>query len=100
MMRRSVLSTKAQLSIAARSYTDYTHMKFPPNTVVVNLTLLYFVGLFCFYMRMGTLYTGREEYKHDYLRIWRRKLGTGYKWAEDWGPEVKTIFKDLPSSVA
>ncbi|KAG5490049.1 hypothetical protein JKF63_00168 [Porcisia hertigi] len=86
-------------AVSRRSYTELTHMKFPVYSGAVFTVLGYFVVMWVVYLRMGTKYTARSEFKDDYLRVWRRKLGTGYKWADAWGPQMDTLYKDLPEEV-
>lgn len=94
---RSLSSGSA--AVSRRSYTELTHMKFPVYYGAVGVVLSYFVVTWLIFIRMGSKQSYRSEYKNDYLRVWRRKLGTGYQWADAWGPQVDTLFKDLPEEV-
>ncbi|KAG5464000.1 hypothetical protein LSCM1_00179 [Leishmania martiniquensis] len=94
---RSLFSTSA--AVSRRSYTELTHMKFPVYYGAVGAVVGYFVVMWVVFLRMGSKSTARSEFKDDYLRVWRRKLGTGYQWADAWGPQMDTIFKELPEEV-
>jgi hypothetical protein len=99
MLRRALVSKPLAALGSARGYTDYTHFNYPVWTNCSVLLASLWISLYVGFLRAGTVYANRSSYKEDNLRIWRRKLGKGYKWAEDWGPEVKTIFKNLPDRV-
>ncbi|CAD2214304.1 hypothetical protein AGDE_04875 [Angomonas deanei] len=100
MFRRALTPSVARktgaLTQSARSYTDYNHFKFPVYWTGVAMVVGYFVTMWFVFVRQGTTLTARSEYKNDYLRVWRRKMGTGYQWSDAWGPQITTIFKDLP----
>ena len=100
MLRRAFQSAPLKTAGTVRSYTDYTHFHYPVWYGCTALTASLWFALFIGFMRSGSVYTKRASYKEDNLRIWRRKLGKGYKWAEDWGPEVKSLFKNVPDRVA
>jgi hypothetical protein len=96
MLRRSINSQLTAVTGSVRRYTDYSHYDYPIWHGLSWLTFGLWFALYVGFMRTGSVYTKRSSWKEDNLRIWRRKLGKGYKWAEDWGPEVKTMFKNLP----
>lgn len=103
MFRRALGSNAcARLSMLAKSsrnYTNYDHHKYPVyNTAVISI-VGYFLAVWILFARLGSLLSYRSEYKKDYLRIWRRKLGTGYEWSDAWGPQMDTVFKNLPEAV-
>lgn len=101
-MLRRALGTNLGRQVAAvskRAYTDYHHIQYPVWKGAVLSIVGYFAVMWVIFFRMGTAITARSEYKNDYLRVWRRKLGTGYQWADAWGPEMDTIFKNLPEEV-
>lgn len=92
-------ATSAAAAVSRRSYTELSHMKYPVYYNAVGCVVGYFAVMWIVFCRMGTRESARGEYKHDYLRVWRRKLGTGYQWADAWGPQMDTLFKDLPEEV-
>ncbi|KAG5488573.1 hypothetical protein JIQ42_00181 [Leishmania sp. Namibia] len=91
--------SSASAAVSYRRYTELSHMKFPVYYSAVGAVAGYFVVMWIVFLRMGSKSTARSEFKDDYLRVWRRKLGTGYQWADAWGPQMDTIFKDLPEEV-
>lgn len=102
MFRRSLAANKAltaSLTKNARCYTNYDHIKYPVHTTAVVSIVGYFITMWFIFVRQGSLFTARSEYKKDYLRVWRRKLGTGYDWADAWGPQIENMYKDLPEAV-
>lgn len=92
-------ATSAAAAVSRRSYTELTHMKYPVYTNAACCVVGYFTVMWFVFCNMGARETSRGQYKHDYLRVWRRKLGTGYQWADAWGPQMDTLFKDLPEEV-
>ena len=92
---------KPQLGVAQRSYVDLTHHKFP----YIPEFLFGWVGFltvgWVFYLSCGTVWwEANRAWKTDiYTRSWKRHLGTGYKWADEWGPQVESIYTNLPSGV-
>lgn len=99
-MFRRVLTPSTKLSTAVRKYTDYHHFKYPVDPRYAYGVPLYFFFFFVIWFRMGTVFTKRGEYKNDYLRVWKRKMGTGYQWSDAWGPEIQTFYKNLPTDTA
>lgn len=103
MLRRALGSNTgrqlAGLSKNVRCYTNYEHFKYPAWTNASLCVVGYFLVMWFVFVRIGSKYTTRSEYKNDYLRVWRRKLGTGYQWADAWGPQMDTVFKNLPDRV-
>lgn len=99
MFRRALQTPASKLAVAARPYTDYQHFKYPICGAIAYGIPAYFLFFWFIWVRMGTVFTKRNEYKKDYFRVWRRKLGSGYGWSEDFGPQKETLFKNLPSSV-
>ncbi len=96
-MLRRVLNTQPLMAQGSvRRFTDYLHMQYPIWYNMSYLTWGLWTILYIGFMRTSSVFTARASYKEDNLRIWRRKLGKGYKWAEDWGPEVKTMFRNIP----
>ncbi|KAG8347641.1 hypothetical protein TRVL_01533 [Trypanosoma vivax] len=87
------------LRVTARRYTNYDHFHYPADTKAVACVLGYFLVLWFIFMRVGSLFTMRSEYKKDLLRVWGRKLGTGYQWSDAWGPQIDTFFRNVPDSV-
>ena len=96
MFRRvAVPSTKR--AVGTRAFTDYHHYPYPTMwSVAIGIPAIYFASYILF-MRMGTIFTKRAEFKKDYLRIWRRKLGKGYKWSDEFGPQIENIYKNIPA---
>ena len=92
--QKHLVSAPTQTSV--RRYIDYHHHSYPVWGEAIFCILGYFLFCWVMFMRSSSVYTKRSEYKADYLRIWRRKLGKGYKWSDEWGPEKKTVFKNLP----
>ncbi|KPA80105.1 putative mitochondrial hypothetical protein [Leptomonas pyrrhocoris] len=92
-------ATSAAASVSRRSYTELSHMKYPVYYNAVGCVAGYFAVMWVVFCHMGAQESSRGQYKHDYLRVWRRKLGTGYQWADAWGPQMDTLFKDLPEEV-
>ncbi|KAH9581964.1 hypothetical protein LSM04_001698 [Trypanosoma melophagium] len=89
----------AKTSVSARRYTNYDHMKYPMDVQAVAAVLGYFLVMWLVFARIGSLYTRFSEYKTDYLRVWRRKLGTGYQWSDAWGPQMETLYRNVPDRV-
>ncbi|EAN97661.1 hypothetical protein C3747_40g893c [Trypanosoma cruzi] len=89
----------ARTSSSARCYTNYEHVKYPVDTQALACILGYFFVMWVLMARMGSLFSWRSEYKRDYLRVWRRKLGKGYKWSDEWGPKMDTVWKNVPDRV-
>ncbi|EAN78034.1 uncharacterized protein TEOVI_000878400 [Trypanosoma equiperdum] len=88
--------TVARLSVPSRRYTNYDHLHYATDTKAVLCILGYFVALWFVMLRIGSLFSCRAKYKDDYLRVWRRKLGTGYQWSDAWGPQIDTFFRNVP----
>jgi len=87
------------LVTARRSYTDYEHRKYPVlYQVTWGLPIFYSVPWFVLFLGGSVIWKKRSEWKKDTLRYWHRKHGTGYKWGNDFGPEIKNVFKNIPSS--
>nr|CCC93761.1 conserved hypothetical protein [Trypanosoma congolense IL3000] len=86
----------AKLGVSSRRYTNYDHVHYPVDTKAVLCVLGYFCTLWVVFARIGSLFSYRANYKEDYLRVWRRKLGTGYQWADAWGPQMDTFFRNVP----
>lgn len=104
MLRRALsvntARTLASRPTISRCYTNYQHIKYPIHWKACAWLIGYFTVLWLGYVRVGSIYTYRSKsYKYDYLNIWERKLGKGYQWADAWGPEMTTIFKNLPVAV-
>lgn len=102
MFRRVVSSTPVGRQLAGvskRAYTNYDHMKYPVYKNAVVAILGYFVVMWFIFNRQGSAATKHAEFKQDYLRVWRRKLGTGYEWADAWGPQIDTMYRNLPDEV-
>lgn len=95
ILRRPLAPFRQALS---RAYTDFHHVKYPIMYEYAIGVPLYWIFFYCMLVRAGSMYSGKSEYKHDTLRGWRRKLGTGYKWSTEWGAPLETFYKDLPSS--
>lgn len=101
MLRRGILSQRIQQSnvvaTATRSYTDYTHHKYPNLVVVSHGTVGALLLMWIFGLSAGSMWwSSNRELKSDILRSWRRTLGTGYKWSDEWGPVIETIYTGLP----
>lgn len=92
------LSSMATTS-ASRQYTELSHMKYPVHTNAVCMVVGYLLVMWMIFVATGSRMSIRSAYKDDYLRVWRRKLGTGYQWSDAWGPQKDTIFKNLPEEV-
>lgn len=103
MFRRAISANVPRalstLTRSNRAYTNYDHIKYPIYPKAVVSIVAYFVVMWFVLIRQGSLLTSTSAYKEDYLRVWRRKLGTGYQWADAWGPQIDTVFKNLPDSV-
>jgi hypothetical protein len=99
-MFRRALKPCQSVTAAVRKYTDFQHFKYPVDPVWAYGVPLYYAFFFVIWFRMSTVFTKRGEYKNDYLRVWKRKLGTGYAWSDAWGPEIQTFYKNLPSGTA
>lgn len=104
MFRRAIgpQTTRALLKFQGgitRCYTNYDHIKYPVDRQAYAAIFLYFIGIWFLFARMGSLFSVRSQFKEDYLRVWRRKLGTGYQWADAWGPQIDNFWKNVPDSV-
>ncbi|KEG09195.1 hypothetical protein DQ04_05631000 [Trypanosoma grayi] len=103
MLRRAVgpqaSRALAKTSSTARCYTNFDHIKYPYHTQGVCCVLGYFLVMWVIFARMGSLFSMRASYKHDYLSVWHRKLGTGYQWADAWGPQMDTMWRNVPDRV-
>jgi hypothetical protein len=100
-MLRRLATANAPLAsnstVARRAYTEYDHRKYPALYQVVYGIPLYYSIMWFTLLLAGSVVTKRSEWKKDYLRYWRRRKGTGYKWGNDFGPEITNTFKNLPS---
>ena len=86
--------------VARRCYTDYDHHKYPVlYQIVYGLPAMYLVIWFTMFFA-GSAMVKRSEWKKDIMRSWRRRKGTGYKWGNDFGPEIKNAFKNIPTGTA
>jgi hypothetical protein len=92
-MRRALTVSTPQMG-QFRRYIDYHHREYPLFKPIAYGAPAFFIAFWIVYLRQGSVWTKRSEYKKDLLRSWRRRLGTGYKW--DFGPELKTVFTNLP----
>ncbi|ORC93005.1 uncharacterized protein TM35_000023310 [Trypanosoma theileri] len=103
-MFRRVIGPEASRALAkttssVRRYTNYDHMKYPMDVQAVACVFGYILVMWFVFARIGSLYTNFSSYKTDYLRVWRRKLGTGYQWADAWGPQMETLYRNVPDRV-
>lgn len=102
MLRRSLATIGRRATSATqgvRKYTNYDHIDYPVFNGAVVAVLGYFTVMWFIFASQGSTLWSRAEYKRDLFAVWRRKLGTGYQWADAWGPEFDTIFKELPEEV-
>ncbi len=97
MLRRGILSQRIQIS-NVRAYTDYTHHKYPNLAPVSYGTVGALLLMWIFSLSAGSMWwASNREWKSDVLRSWRRTLGTGYKWSDEWGPAIDNIYVGLPN---
>ncbi|RNF26676.1 uncharacterized protein Tco025E_01074 [Trypanosoma conorhini] len=103
MLRRAVgpqaSRILARTSSSVRCFTNYDHMKYPVDRQAFFCVLGYFLVMWMIMARTGSLFTKRSEYKREYFRVWVRKLGTGYQWSDAWGPQMDTVWKNVPDRV-
>jgi hypothetical protein len=102
MLRRGLVKAprvQPAFGTAVRSYTDYHHHQFPKLPIFVY-GWPFFLGIaYLFWLSCGSIWwQSNRELKSDLARSWRRTCGTGYRWSTEWGPQINTIYKDLPSS--
>lgn len=97
MFRRATSSTLSKSFVQRRAFTDYQHHHYPSVPAIAYGIPALFGVYWLIWMRIGSLQTKRSDYKKDLSRVWRRKLGSGYKWADEVPAKVTTFFKDLPS---
>ena len=96
-MFRRPMNLVVRNSVATRKFTDYVHREYPHWTLMAYAFPVVYLGGWVFFLRMGSVWTKRSEYKKDLLRCWRRRLGTGYRWSDEFGPEIKSVYTNLPS---
>jgi hypothetical protein len=97
MMRR--FTPSVAVSRQTRSYTDYHHHTYPQiKTITVGVPIGIMAYWFVFLFWGSNLYEKNRVYKKNLLRSWKRRMGTGYGWAEDFGPTKEHVFKNLPTS--
>ena len=106
MLRRNIAATFAPalampsttLAVARRGYTDYHHHKFPYIPQFYWAQLVFICSTWLLFLSLGSVWwESNRAWKSDTLRSWRRLLGTGYRWSDEWGPQVDTIFTNLPT---
>eukprot|EP00758_Cryptobia_borreli_P016510 Tbor_TRINITY_DN6113_c1_g1::TRINITY_DN6113_c1_g1_i1::g.22736::m.22736 len=85
----------------ARLYTDYHHMQYPVLNEIAIGVPLYFTCLYLFFFNSGQIsFRSPNDPRYDLFRVWKRKLGTGYKWSTEWPAEpIESVYKNLPSKV-
>ena len=90
-----------QGALTRRTYTDYAHREYP------RLWLAYFCILGGTFVSWAVLFGAnsnwfechRERHRAVFQRMHQRvsSQATGYTWSSDWGPEIKSAYRNLPS---
>lgn len=106
MLRRFSQPVAGRTPLAAttisskRNYTDYVHFKYPVSRVFVFGFMIYQVSMWFLHLSQGSVWWKKNrEWKRDVARTWTRRMGTGYKWSNDFGPELEHMFKNIPKGV-
>ena len=95
MFRRAPCS-QVVMKTQKRMYTEMIHRTYPVVPQIAYGVPAIFLFYWLVMIRIGSPFSGRAEHKKDYNRVWMRKLGTGYKWADEI-PKAETFFKNLPT---
>jgi hypothetical protein len=97
MQRVALPVSKVSRAGQARQYTDYVHRKYPGYNLLLAVPV-WFTFQWWVMLTWNSNWFSSQDYKKDQLRSWKRRMGTGYGWSNDFGPEVTNIYKNLPSS--
>ena len=100
MFRRSIQQQPriaSTLGNSVRAYTDYHHHKYPTMTNLVMLSNGGLLAAWLLFLSAGSMwFASNREWKSDVARSWKRQLGTGYRWSDEVGPMIETIYVNLP----
>ena len=98
MLRRFTAPATSRATVATRKYTDFHHRTYPTLPIItVFVPIVTVITWFAFICWGSVVYESNRLYKKNLLRSWKRRMGKGYKWSDEIGPEVKTFFKNLPT---